>query len=39
MASNYQVVFTMQYYSDFESIVEYYLEKFKNKDLIDNLEK
>lgn len=39
MASNYQIVFTMQYYSDFESIAEYYIEKFKNKDLIDNLEK
>lgn len=29
----------MQYFVDFNSIADYYIEKFKNKDLIVNLEK
>ena len=28
----------MQYFDDFNSIADYYIEKFKNKDLIVNLE-
>jgi plasmid stabilization system protein ParE len=39
MESKYQIVYTMQYFADFNSIAEYYIEKFKNKDLIVNLEK
>lgn len=38
MESDYQVVYTMQYFSDFSSIADYYVEKFKNADLITNLE-
>lgn len=39
MESKYQIVYTMQYFVDFNSIADYYIEKFKNKDLIVNLEK
>ena len=39
MTSNYQIVYTMQYFTDFNNISKYYIEKFKNKDLIVNLEK
>ena len=39
MESKYQIVYTMQYFADFNSIADYYIEKFKNKDLIVNLEK
>ena len=38
MESNYQIVYTMQYFADFNDIADYYIEKFKNKDLIVNLE-
>ncbi len=37
MASEYQVIYTMQYYNDFTSIAEYYLNQFKDKNLIENL--
>lgn len=36
-ASEYQVVYTMQYYNDFTSIAEHYLNQFKDKNLIENL--
>lgn len=29
----------MQYYLDFNNIADYYIEKYKNKNLISNLEK
>lgn len=38
MEFKYQIVYTMQYFDDFNNIADYYIEKFKNKDLIVNLE-
>ena len=38
MEFKYQIVYTMQYFDDFNNIADYYIEKFKNNDLIVNLE-
>lgn len=38
MEFKYQIVYTMQYFDDFNNIADYYIEKFKNKDSIVNLE-
>ena len=37
MASNYRIVYTYQYDIDYDEIADYYIEKFKNKDLITHL--
>ena len=39
MVSKYQIIYTMQYFADLSEIADYYIEKFRNKDLIVNLEK
>lgn len=39
MAFNYQVVYTMQYFNDFCNIADYYVDNYKNNDLIENLDK
>lgn len=39
MASKYQIVYTKQFFVDFNNIADYYIDKFKNKDLIINLER
>ena len=39
MVSKYQIIYTMQYFVDLSEIADYYIEKFRNKDLIVNLEK
>lgn len=38
MTFNYRIVYTMQYFNDFSNIADYYVDKFKNSDLIENLE-
>ena len=37
MASNYKIIYTDQYDIDYDEIADYYVEKFKNSDLITNL--
>lgn len=37
MASNYEIIYTDQYDADYDEIADYYIEKFKNGDLINHL--
>ena len=37
MKSNYQIIYTDQYDIDYDEIADYFIEKFKNPDLIVNL--
>ena len=37
MVSNYKIIYTDQYDIDYDEIADYYIEKFKNKDLIAHL--
>ena len=37
MESNYNIILTNQFNVDFEEISDYFIEHFKNKDLIKNL--
>ena len=39
MESKYQIIYTDQYDIDYDEIADYYIDKFKNADLIENLNK